>query len=325
VLKILRPFLALLFLASVVAALAPSAHAWGCKGHQTVALIAEAHLSPHAREAVLKILTSNPIDPTLDRYCKSVPADPMADASTWPDDIRKIRPDTPPWHFIDIPRGAPRGDISQYCPPQEGCVTSALAAQVQVLKDPSSSPRSKADAIRFIIHFVGDLHQPLHAITNNDEGGNCVPVTFFGKAPTESNPGSGSFHPNLHGVWDTDILERMTPNEPPADLAKQLDAKFGAQIRRWESKPSDFVAWAWESHSLAETVVYGRLPHPLPIEKPRPVTACVEQSDPGSYVKVLKIDEDLEQPYQSAAAPVVETQLAKAGARLATLLNSIWP
>jgi len=325
VLKILRPFPLLLAFASISFVLAPSAHAWGCEGHQTIAVLAEAHLTPHAREAILKILTVNPIDPALDRYCKPVPQDPMADAATWPDDIRKIRPETPPWHFINIPRGAPKGDISQYCPRPEGCVTSALAAQVQILQDPSSSPQSKADAIRFIIHFVGDLHQPLHATTNNDEGGNCVPVTFFGKAPTESNPGSGSFHPNLHGVWDTDILERMTPKESPADLAKQLDTKFSAQIRAWESKPADFAAWAWESHNLAETVVYGRLPHPLPIEKPHPETACVDKHDPGSYAKLLQIDEDLEQPYQSAAAPVVEVQLARAGARLAALLNSVWP
>ena len=334
-------------------AFAPSAHAWGCKGHQAVALIAESHLTPRARETVLSILSAVPIDPTLPRYCGEN-ADPFADASTWPDDIRKLRPDTPPWHFIDIPRGAPKSDLAKYCPEPESCVTSALTEQVRVLRDSSSSAQAKADALRFIIHFVGDIHQPLHAITNNDMGGNCVPVTFFGQAPQEgppgrrlvepggsvqNNPGSGSFHPNLHSIWDTDIVEHLSPNETSSQLASSLDQKFSARISSWLKQPSDFEAWAWESHELAERVAYGKLPHPLPIETPRPMNSCADpqeglpgprqgepgRSDPASHDRLLKIDENLSDDYQNAAAPIVEEQLAKAGARLAALLNSLWP
>ena len=305
-------------------ALVPSAHAWGCKGHQAVALIAETHLTPHARDMALSILNAVPIDPTLPRYCGATGLDPFADASTWPDDIRRSRPDTPPWHFIDIPRGAPKSDLEKYCPPQEGCVTSALAEQVRVLRDPNSSAQAKADALRFIIHFVGDIHQPLHAITNNDMGGNCVPVTYFGIAPVENNPGSGSFHPNLHSIWDTDIVEHLSPGETSSQLASALDKKFDAKISDWMKQPADFEAWAWESHELAEKVTYGKLPHPLPIETPRPMSACVDPTDPTSHDRLLKIDENLSDDYQNAAAPVVEEQLAKAGALLAAVLNSIW-
>jgi hypothetical protein len=318
---------------------APSAHAWGCKGHQAVALIAEAHLTPHAREMALNILDAVPIDPTLPRYCGASGLDPFADASTWPDDIRRLRPDTPAWHFIDIPRGAPKSDIAKYCPEPEGCVTSALTEQVRVLRDPGSTAQAKADALRFIIHFVGDIHQPLHAITNNDMGGNCVPVTFFGQAPQEgppgrrsvepggsvqSSPGNGSFHPNLHSVWDTDIVEHLSPGQTFSQLANTLDKQFAAKFSDWVKQPTDFEAWAWESHELAEKVTYGKLPHPLPIETPRLVSACVDPTDPTSHDRLLKIDENLGDDYQNAAAPVVEEQLAKAGARLAALLNSIW-
>ena len=314
----------LIFLGLISTALAPSAHAWGCKGHQAVALIAEAHLTPHAREVASQILAAVPIDPTLPRYCMPAAPDAFSDASTWPDDIRRLRPDTPPWHFIDIPRGAPKTDLAKYCPEPESCVTRALADQVQVLRDPKSSAQAKADALRFIIHFVGDIHQPLHATTNNDMGGNCVPVTYFGNIPVENKPGSGSFHPNLHGIWDTDIVEHLSPNATSSQLAGDLDKKFSPQISSWMRQPVNFDEWAWESHELAEKVVYGKLPHPLPIETPRTVTSCVDPSDPASHDRLLKIDENLADDYQNAAAPVVEEQLAKAGARLAALLNSIW-
>ncbi len=83
---------------------ASPAHAWGCKGHETVALIAEKHLSPEAKEFVLALLKENPIDPQFKRYCGSAVNDPMGDASTWADDIRNERHNGP-WHYIDIPRG----------------------------------------------------------------------------------------------------------------------------------------------------------------------------------------------------------------------------
>jgi hypothetical protein len=303
----------------------PAAQAWGCKGHQAIALLAENRMTAHARAAALAVLNASPMDSSLSRYCDPRDLDPLADASTWPDDIRKLRPETSPWHFIDIPRGAAKADIAKYCPREIGCVTTALAEQVGVLRDASRSPEARADALRFIIHFVGDIHQPLHAITNNDLGGNCVPVTFFGRTPKESQPGSGSFHPNLHSIWDVDIVEHLSVNESSSSLAKGLEMRFASRIPAWEAQPADFTAWAWESHGLAEVVVYGHLPHSLPIEAPRPIRSCPDHKDTAAYAKILQIDENLAEPYQDSAAPVAEEQLAKAGARLAALLNSIWP
>jgi hypothetical protein len=316
VINIYRFIRVLLFVGVALTAVQP-ASGWGCKGHQIVALLAENHLTPRARAMVSDILAADPISPTLSRYCKQTGLDAFADSSTWADDERGVRPDTAPWHFIDIPRGAREGNVSKYCSPATGCVTSALAAQMRVLRDPKASAQARGDALRFVIHFVGDVHQPLHASTNNDLGGNCVPVSFFGRSPTESRPGSGIFDPNLHEVWDVEIIERFSAGESPAQVAKELDQKFQAREVAWQSAPPDFAAWAWESHQLAENTAYGKLPHRIPIETPRAVTGCAAGNNAA-------IDESLGADYQSTAAPVVQEQLAKAGIRLAALLNSIW-
>jgi S1/P1 Nuclease len=297
--------------------LAPSADAWGCKGHEVIALVAEQHLNPHAKAITFGILGDWPANGNLPRYCRAT-GDPLADASTWADDERQVRPETAAWHYIDLPRGASESDLARYCPAPEGCILSALTEQLRILRDRSAGPAARADALRFLIHFVGDIHQPLHAITNNDLGGNCVPVTFFGQRPEESPARRGSFHPNLHSIWDTDILERMSPGQSPSDVAKDLETKFRSGISRWQAQPPSFAAWAWESHELAERVAYGQLPHPIPIEAPRRVTTCAEVAG-----RMLRLDENLADPYQNAAAPVVDEQLAKAGARLAALLNSL--
>ncbi|MGC2334134.1 MAG: S1/P1 nuclease [Candidatus Acidiferrales bacterium] len=311
-----------------------SAWAWGCEGHQMVASIAERHLNPHAAKMSRQILDDSPIDPTLARYCKQKGLDPFVDSSTWADDERSVKRDTGPWHFIDIPRGAPKGAMAQYCPASTGCVVSALAAQVRVLRDPKASAGARADALRFVIHLVGDIHQPLHATTNDDMGGNCVPVTFFGLGPRETNLERESYSPNLHGVWDAGIIGHFAPPEDaqaptPQQVADELgeadkiDRDFRLQFPTWRPGPIDFAAWAWESHELAEKVAYGRLPHAIPIEPPRPVASCAD--DDHISTRMLHLDERLGEDYENPTAPVVQEQLAKAGLRLAALLHSIWP
>jgi hypothetical protein len=313
----------LLLIALAALAATPSAMAWGCKGHEIVALIAEAHLNPRARAMALKILADAPISPTLSRYCKEPGLDPFSDSSTWADDERTVLPDTAPWHFIDIPRGAPESDIEKYCPPATRCVTWALKVQVEILEDESASAQVRADALRFIIHFVGDIHQPLHDSTNNDRGGNCVPVTFFGNAPQERNPTFETYSPNLHSIWDVDIIDKFLNGETPQQAADDLNKKFHAAESAWQSQPANFASWAWEGHQLAETTVYGRLPVKIAIETPRPVDSCAD--DDHISTRMLDLNENLADDYQRAAAPAVQEQLAKAGIRLAALLNSLWP
>lgn len=272
---------------------------------------------------VTAILAAGPIDPDLRRYCGRSGLDAFVDSSTWADDERSVDPPTGAWHFIDIPRGAPHGDLAPYCPPSSGCVTKAISAEVRVLRDSKSAAQAKADALRYVIHFVGDLHQPLHTTTNDDRGGNCVPVVLFDEAPEETSRAREDYRPNLHGAWDTTIIERWAHGRSSEQLADVLENKFRTQIAAWASQPVDVDAWAWESHDLAERVVYGDLPKAVAVEKPQQVDTCAD--DDHISTRMLKLDEQIGQRYQEAAEPVVEEQLAKAGARLAAVLNAAWP
>ncbi len=216
-------------LAAILAVLlcsTPSAHAWGCKGHQTVALIAEKHLTPEARQLVEKLLGENPIDPKLKRWCGNATPDLMVDASTWPDDVRNERHNGP-WHYIDIPRGKHKGSLEEYCS-TDGCVTRAIEEQRAILKDKSTDSVKRAEAIRYLIHFVGDMHQPLHAINNGDNGGNCVPVKYLHHEPllNPQHPEREDYSPNLHQIWDTEIVERDMEVSNPHRYADELDEKF---------------------------------------------------------------------------------------------------
>ena len=304
-----------------------SAWAWGCEGHQVIAVIAESNLTPHVLAAVKQILNDHPIDPALDRWCKEGGGDPLADASTWPDDIRIFRPETAPWHYIDIPDGAGRHDLTKFCPLPHSCVTQVIKDQLAILRESGNisenDSQKRTEALRFLIHFVGDLHQPMHAISNNDLGGNCVPVAYFDVLPNLRNPKTGSYSPNLHSVWDADLLAKIFPGQDVEQVSAELNREFRSKIGRWKKAAPDVDGWAWESHQAAINVAYGKLPVRIPVESPLPVKSCVDDDHVG--LRRLKLDEHLAQPYQNASAPLIKRRLAMAGARLAMLLNQLFP
>ncbi len=317
----------------------PSAWAFGCQAHQIVALVAEKHLSPHALAMVQKLLKDNPIDPSLSRYCQQTGLDAMAYSATWADDYRAAHRETAPWHQIDIPIIIDKGNLAELCPESEVCLPQALKNQMALLRAPDTDPQTRANALRFVIHFVGDLHQPLHVSNNNDLGGNCVPVNFFGEEPKLTNAQYESYAPNLHGMWDYGIYQREFKDKSMIGSAAEyktgfkeqsveqsatiFDRKFRSQEVGWMHGKIDIDAWTWESFRIAKTIVYGKLPVPIPPEKPVANHSCVE--DDHISTRMLNLHEDLEQPYQDAALPVFEQQVAKAGARLALVLNQIWP
>jgi S1/P1 Nuclease len=317
-------------LALAAGASAKPAWAWGCDGHQTVALVAERHLSPAAKAMVFDLLNSNPVDPTLDRYCKDQGPDAMTNASTWADDERSKDPSTGGWHFIDIPRGAKRSEMSGFCLQPDSCVTQALQAQMAILKDSAQPSTARATALRFIIHFVGDIHQPLHCSTNNDRGATCVPVIFFGTPPklSEKNPASEQYNPNLHSTWDTYLIQTQMQDQKFANVqqfADHLDQEFQRRIEAWQKAGIDIDAWAWESHEAAERIAYGKLPEKIAIEKPimPPIASCADDNDVAK--RMLNLNIDLEQPYETATMPLIEEQLELAGVRLAMILNQLAP
>jgi len=148
------------------------AAAWGCDGHRAVVYIAERLMPPAVTTAAKAVLKNAPVDPALRRFCDPFPDDPLVDDAAWADDYRTIAPSTFGWHFINVPRQAALTSANEptYCP-RGDCVVDALAAQYRVLTT-SADAAQKANALRFLVHFVGDLHQPLHATTNGDRGGN---------------------------------------------------------------------------------------------------------------------------------------------------------
>ena len=298
------------------------AMAWGCDGHRAIAMIAE-RLAGEAADKARTVLARSPVARDLPRFCEPIPADIIADVSTWADDYRSVEPATASWHFIDVPRsiGAISTGYARYCP-RGNCAIDAVVAQFNVLKT-STDPRLKANALRFIIHLVGDVHQPLHAITNGDRGGNCVPVTYFSQPPVEDE--NGNFTPNLHGVWDRESIRTLMRAQKLDDArglanfiaAGATDSTVAAQA----PTAAVITAWAAASHALARTVAYGRLPVDPPQEPVGPALfSCAQNNHVGE--RMARLHEKIGSRYQLAAAPVIVRQLRLAGERLAAVLKA---
>lgn len=320
------PRAAMLLLFMVFPAL--PAFGWGCAGHQTVALVALSQLNPRALAKVHELLQGQPL-PAIHRFCGATTLDVFADVATWADDERGIRKETAGWHFIDIPLGASRNSLATFCDPAVGCVTKAIGSQLDALGSGKGTHQDQANALMFLVHFLGDIHQPLHDATNNDRGANCIPVAFFGQAPKLTDPSGEGYTPNLHGIWDTELPMRIgnireaSRDNDVKEFAGQLAHEFAADIKSWQHEPVDLDQWAWDSHQLAVNAAYGKLPTPVQVEKPRDVATCSDDNRVGERMKAL--NEDIAAQYLESVTPMIKQQLAKAGTRLAMLLNQLWP
>jgi hypothetical protein len=268
-------------------------------------------------------LRQNPVDPALRRFCHDRPADLMADAATWPDDV-KYTEKTAAWHFIDIPLTvSERTSLTPWCPPigppsigpsvagkdRPGCIVNALEYELSILRDKTRSGPDRASALRYVIHFAGDIHQPLHDSDNNDEGGNCTALRFF----AEGRPAK------LHAIWDYMLIQRELSNRhaTEAGYAQELDKRFADRSSGWILALNP-VDWAWEGHQLAVTIAYGDLKPAIPFETPGPHDCPLETG------KVAALHIAVGERYFDETVPVIDEQLAKAGYRLAALLNRIW-
>jgi hypothetical protein len=224
----LRPFaLALLIPAAFASAPAATGVRWIDLGHRIVARLAESRLTPHAREAVRDILDGQS----------------LADASVWADNIRQYRHDADKLHYVNIPLTATR-----YVPERDcrggHCIIAAIEQERRLLADPAASPDARAEALRFLIHFMGDLHQPLHVADNDDRGGNQRAVTFLGHDT------------NLHKVWDGELIDSSVVNQ--TEYFESLRRQMGSlDLKSLEA--GTVVDWAMEGHRIAVEHVY-RLP-----------------------------------------------------------------
>jgi len=124
-------------------------------------------------------------------------------------------------------------------------------------------------------------------------------------------------------VWDSYLLRRSRGRRRLTSYADLLEQRFQSQIASWLRTDDELDRWAWESFELAEAEVYGKLPTPIPVEWPEGVASCRDANHVGERMEALH--EAVGEPYQARAARVVDEQLAKAGARLAVVLNRVWP
>ena len=274
--------------------------AWGRQGHRVVARVAAKNLSPDARKKVAAILG------TTTAGVESA----MAAASTWPDDIDKRDTGTDGWHFIDVRVSAPFS-VAGLCA-GHNCIIDQIENMRDRLKmnmtgfklkqPPNPSRPMTSQELAFLIHLVGDIHQPLHAATNGDRGGNCVPLLH------PLMHGDGSRTNELHAAWDVDEVSAVFAkrgNESATAAALFQRFKSGAQV------PAGTIAdWAHESNDLARTDIYQKLTIP---RHTAPPGVCA--------TGIAKVD--VTKAYLDGNTADVEQRLMRAGIRLSNLINDM--
>jgi len=284
-----------LFALTVVVAAPQHAFAWGDDGHKTIALIAQRCLTPTAKRKVVAILAAD---------TDSLTKHDIASEATWADKYRDSnnRKDhyeqTENWHFTDMEIDKP--DLNSACfgreplphgtlasnGPAKACAVDKIKQFETELAAADTDAEERLFALKFILHFVGDLHQPLHSSDNHDRGGNSVRVIVDG-FPHKSKD-------ELHGFWDTQFVDGIAT--PPAALANKLLRQI---------TPADATAWAagvpedWqkEAFEIARGDAYGSPP--------------LTQND----------TQHLNSNYVGKAEKDVSLQLSRAGIRLAYVLN----
>lgn len=250
--------------------LAPAAAwGWGQNGHRVVGEVAERHLSEQARRQIAVLLDG----------------DSLAEAATWPDDIRSDPgwDRAKPWHYISIDD---HETLATTARDPQGDVLEALHRFESVLRDPQAGKQQKVEALRFYVHFVGDVHQPLHVGRRADRGGNGIRVRWFGD------------HRNLHSVWDEGLIESQELSF--TELTRFIDDPSPAEVAAWQAAP--YEEWVRESFCVRSQVYdFGDAP-----------TTGVENLPDLGYV------------YTYHRMDLVKQRLLQAGVRLAGRLDSIF-
>lgn len=187
--------------------------AWGQTGHRAIGQVAENHLSKKAKKNVEKILGD----------------ESLAIVSIWMDEVRSDDSfdHTHSWHWVSIPDGEKYATCEKN---SEGDVVEAIERMIALLKSDTTSMEKRKESLKFLVHLVGDLHQPLHVGNGTDKGGNDVKVKWFYK------------NSNLHRIWDSGIIDQKGLSY--TELAKSIDNSSKDQIAKWNlGKAAD---WAEE-------------------------------------------------------------------------------
>lgn len=264
-----------ILLVALLACLALPAHGWGRMGHRLIADLADAELTPQTRAEVDALLAGEP-EPTL------------AGVAAWADELRSNDPDlgrrSAPWHYVNLGEDGCRFDAARDCR-GGNCVVGAIEAQLAVLRDGRALLDDRRRALKFIVHFVGDVHQPLHAGHAHDKGGNSVQV----RVPS---PG-GERGSNLHSWWDSGMLEWLS-REPQAHVDAIRGLPLAVQVPA-PALPPEAARWAED--------------------------ACAIAVAPGFYPTNARLPAG----YADTWTPVAHAQMRRAATRLAQLLNAALP
>ena len=195
---------------------------WGVTGHHAIGAIATNHLTPKAAAAIQGLLGTST----------------LADVSTWADEVRsqETYKHTGAWHYINMPLGLSYPEFKKQV---ESLGTENVYGAVQkcerALADNTTPRATKIEALKFLVHFVGDLHQPMHVSRSEDKGGNTIQVNYDGKGA------------NLHSLWDSRLLEHagLTYQQ----LSVKYDHLSAQQIKQWQADP--LMLWIWESYGVS--------------------------------------------------------------------------
>jgi len=282
---------------------------WSVEAHRAIAIIATNRLSgtlTAARiSAILGGLTLEDIAVCPDQV-RELEAHEIQKLST---PCATIFPNPPKgteqWHFVNTPvkdaNFTPTAaDVNAAC--KNVCAVVQIQHFLGVLAaskptDTGAQKIAEQQALSFVVHFIGDIHQPLHsADRNGDAGGNAEHVKFF----NDSNVA-------LHAIWDNQIVAKIQPTED--QLAADLTSEIATAAAEPPSQPMD---WTLQAYIPARDVAYKGIP-PAPVANKAPK---------GNKTQDAAIVATLGQPYQNAAAPVVRTQIARAGVRLANALQA---
>jgi hypothetical protein len=199
---------------------------WGPSGHRAVGQIAENHLTPATKLAVKNLLGS----------------ESLADVSTYADEIRKDAAFkfTTPWHYVNITPGLTFEQFAHEVStmPQDNVYKAVLTCESD-LKNPDKTNAQKVAALKLLVHFVGDLHQPMHVSRAEDKGGNDILIKFMG------------MDGNLHGLWDSGLISHQGLTY--MQMASTYDTATPVEIAKWQS--DDLMVWLWESYQIS-TILY---------------------------------------------------------------------
>jgi hypothetical protein len=264
----------------VISADSATVRAWGTQGHRLVALVATNRLSPTAQHNTAWLLGT----------------ETLVDVAVWADRYREDNNQTSFWHYVDIPPEATSYDRDRDCPRQPGvaagarrdrwrdCVVDRITYNRERLADVRLDRADRAIALKFLVHLIGDLHQPFHA-AGVERGGNGILISAFGSATCENDAGTSS-RCNLHAVWDTVLIahRQLSEQQYLNELERVIRDRRSDDVAN--STPSE---WAMESHNLA--------------------------------IALLPAPADVDEAYYRTHISAVDARLAVGGLRLAVVLN----